>query len=343
VCDGRGILQRHSPPITAGACLLGACSIGVRSTGVCSILVQQELFGFLSVIKRFISIFALLCASATASASNFVVSDIRLEGLQRVSASPVFAALTVQVGDAVDSEVIRQNIQSIFSTGFFSNVQVARDGDVLIFIVQERPAIKSITLDGNKAIKTEQLNEVLSDNDLTEGEILQEHRLQGIARELERSYISQARYGASVDAQVKDLPNNMVEVEILVDEGKSAKIRHLNFVGNTKFSDKELDELFTLTPANWRTIFSSNDQYAKEKLTGDIENLESFYLDQGYLDFKVVSSQVSISPDRRSVYITINIDEGDIYKVSGVEVGGDPILPEASIRRLAIQMLKFAV
>lgn len=288
------------------------------------------------MIKRFISIFITLSLTSQVFAANFNVSDIRLEGLQRVSASPVFAALTVQVGDTVDNEIIRQNIQSVFATGFFSNVQVARDDGVLIIIVQERPAIKSISIDGNKAIKTEQLEEVLSDSNLKEGEILQQQRLQGIARELERSYISQARYGASVEAKVKDLPNNMVEVEILVDEGKSAKIRHLNFVGNSTFSDKRLNELFELTPAKWSTFFSSNDQYAKEKLTGDIENLESFYLDQGYLDFNVVSTQVSISPDKRSVYITLNLDEGDIYKVSNVEVGGDPILPEPSIRRLIL-------
>ena len=288
------------------------------------------------MIKRFISLVVGLSISSYIAAASFTVSDIRLEGLQRVSASPVFAALSVQVGDTVDSEILRQNIQSVFATGFFSNVQVARDDGVLIVIVQERPAIKSITIDGNKAIKTEQLEEVLGDNNLKEGEILQEQRLQGIARELERSYISQARYGASVEAKVKDLPNNMVEVEILVDEGKSAKIRHLNFVGNTTFTDEQLDELFALTPAKWSTFFSSNDQYAKEKLTGDIENLESFYLDQGYLDFKVVSTQVSISPDKRSVYITLNLDEGDVYKVSKVDIGGDPILPEESIQRLVL-------
>lgn len=288
------------------------------------------------MIKHFFSLLISLLLSCHVYAASFTVSDIRLEGLQRVSASPIFAALNVQVGDTVDSEVIRQNIQSIFATGFFANVQVARDGDVLIFIVQERPAIKSISIDGNKAIKTEQLEEVLGDNDLSEGEIFQEQRLQGITRELERSYISQARYGASVDAEVKDLPNNMVEIEIIVDEGKSAKIRHLNFVGNKTFSDKRLNELFELTTAKWSTVFSSKDKYAKEKLTGDIENLESFYLDQGYLDFKVVSTQVSISPDRRSVYITLNLHEGDIYTVSGVEIGGDPILPEESIRRLVL-------
>ncbi len=294
------------------------------------------IFGYLAAYKRAWLFPLLIVLSSKAAAVSFTVMDIRLEGLQRVSASPVFAALDVRVGDTIDSEDIRQNIQSLFLTGFFSNVQIARDGDVLIVILQERPAIKSIEIDGNKAIKTEQLMEVLADNDLQEGEILQRHLLQGITRELERTYIAQARYGASVIADVEDLPNNMVNIKIDVDEGKSAKIRHINIVGNTIFSDKELLDLFDLTTAKWTTIFSSNDQYAREKLTGDIEKLESFYLDQGYLDFNVVSSQVSISPDKRSVYITLNVSEGDIYTVSKVDIGGDPILPEESIRRLIL-------
>lgn len=274
--------------------------------------------------------------SVKAVAVSFTVSDIQLEGLQRVSASPVFAALSVRVGDTIDGEDIRQNIQSIFDTGFFSNVQIARDGNVLIVILQERPAIKAVSIEGNKAIKTEQLEEVLGDNNVSEGEILQRHLVQGIARELERSYISQARYGASVDAEIEDLENNMVNINIEVDEGKSAKIHHINFVGNTIYTDKELLELFELTTVRWTKIFSKDTQYAKERLTGDIEKLESFYLDKGYLDFSVVSTQVSVSPDKRAVYITLNLNEGDIYSVSSVDIGGDPILSERTIERLIL-------
>ncbi len=297
---------------------------------------KRKIVGFLVVISRAYFLLAFLFFAAPSYALSFKVSDIRLEGLQRVSASPVFAALSIRVGDTVDSEDVRQNIQSLFSTGFFSNVQMARDGNVLIVILQERPAIKSIEFDGNKAISTDQLLEVLADNDLEEGDILQSQLLQGIARELERSYIAQARYGASVDVEITDLPNNLVDITIQVDEGKSAKIRHINFVGNEVFSDSELNDLFELTRAKWTTFFSSNDQYAKEKLSGDIETLESFYLDQGYLDFSVVSSQISVSPDKRSVYITLNLNEGNIYTVSSVDVGGDTILPEENLRRLIL-------
>lgn len=285
---------------------------------------------------RLVLLVALLALSSQVLSASFTVTDIRLEGLQRVSATPVFAALDINVGDEVDSTIIRQNIQSVFSTGFFANVQMARDDGILIVILQERPAIKTIVTDGNKAIPTEQLQEIMRDNDLAEGEIFQEHRLQGLARELERSYISQSRYDASVDIDIEDLENNMVSVSVNIDEGKSAKIRHINFVGNKAYTNKELRGVFELRTASLKTFFSGNKKYAKEKLTGDIERLESFYLDRGYLDFNVVSTQVSISRDKRSVYITLNLDEGEIYKVSAVDIAGDPVLPEDTVRRLIL-------
>ena len=287
-------------------------------------------------MKRFLVLFALLLLAAPTMAQDFRVDDIRLEGLQRVSASPVFAALPVQVGDVVDRENVRDIIRSLFATGFFSGVQVAREGGVLIVILQERPSIKSIEIEGNKAIKTEQLTEVMDENDLREGEILQHDLLQGITRELERQYVSRARYGASVEATVEDLANNMVAIDIQVDEGKSARIKHLNIVGNSLYSDEELFELFEIKSTEWNSFFTSSDQYAKEKLTGDIETLESFYLDRGYLDFEVLSTQISISPDKTQVFITLNINEGEIYTVKSIDVAGDPIIPESRIRRVVL-------
>jgi len=283
---------------------------------------------------RLFAVLVLAFAATRAHATSFKVSDIRLEGLQRVSASPVFAALPVRAGDVVDDEDIRGVIRSLFSTGFFTNVQVARDNGVLILILQERPAIKSIEIDGNKAIKTEQLEEILNDSGLSEGEILQRHTLQGIARELERQYIAQARYGASVDVSVDELPNSLVSIDIQVDEGSAAKIRHINFVGNTLFSDEEILKLFELRESRWWAFFSGADKYAREKLAGDIETLESFYLDRGYLDFKVVSTQISISPEKESVFITLNLSEGEKYTVSKVDLAGDPVMDENTVRRL---------
>lgn len=287
-------------------------------------------------MKRFLFLFTLLMLASSAHADTFQISDIRLEGLQRVSASPVFAAMPVRVGDTVDSEYLRQTMQAIFDTGFFTNIQVARDNDVLIVILQERPAIKEINIDGNKVIKTEQLVEIMDDNGLSEGEILEGHLLSGITRELERQYVSQARYGAKVTTQVEDIDNNMVKINIDIDEGKSAKIRHINFVGNKTFSNTVLSELFELRPAKWTGFFSGRDKYAQEKLKGDIEKLESFYLDRGYLDFAVVSSQVSISPDKTSVFITLNLSEGDVYTVKEIDIAGDPIISEERIRRIIL-------
>lgn len=287
-------------------------------------------------MKRLLVVFALVLAATPVFAQSFRISDIRLEGLQRVSASPVFAAMPVQVGEEIDREDIREIVRSLFATGFFTNIQVAREGNVLIVILQERPSIKKLTIDGNKAIKTEQLTEVMDDNNLREGEILQQDLLQGITRELERQYVSRARYGASVEAKVEELANNMVSVEIKVDEGKPARIKHLNIVGNKVFSDKELLEQFEITTSKWNSFFTSSDQYAREKLTGDIEKLESYYLDRGYLDFEVLSSQVSISPDKTQVFITLNIKEGEIYTVKSVDIAGDPIIPESRLLRLVL-------
>ncbi|WP_086932973.1 outer membrane protein assembly factor BamA [Agarilytica rhodophyticola] len=285
------------------------------------------------MIRLFV-VLVMAFAATHVQAVSFRVSDIRLEGLQRVSASPVFAAMPVRVGDTVDDEDVRGIIRSLFATGFFANVQIARDDGVLIIILQERPAIKSIEIDGNKAIKTEQLTEIMTDNGLAEGEILQRQVLQGIARELERQYIAQARYGATVDVEVNELPNSLVSIDIQVDEGSAAKIRHINFIGNELYSDEELLDLFELRSTKWYKFFSSADKYAKEKLTGDIENLESFYLDRGYLDFKVVSSQISISPDKKGVFITLNLSEGSKYTVKDVDLAGDPIIAENTVRRL---------
>lgn len=287
-------------------------------------------------MKQIFLCLTLVFLATAIRAETFTIRDIRLEGLQRVSASPVFAAMPVRVGDTVDSEDLRQTMQSIFDTGFFTNIQIARDGDVLILVLQERPAIKEINIDGNKVIKTEQLIEIMSDNGLSEGEVLEGHLLSGITRELERQYVSQARYAAKVTTNVENVPNNMVKINIDIDEGGSASIRHLNIVGNKQFSDEELKELFELRPKTWSGFLSSKHKYAQEKLKGDLEKLESFYLDRGYLDFSVVSTQISISPDKKSVFITLNLNEGDIYSVKKIDIAGDPILSEKSIRRIIL-------
>ena len=279
-------------------------------------------------------LFALLSFASTSYAAVFQVADIRIEGLQRVSAGTVFAALPINVGDVVDDPGIRDATRSLFRTGYFSDVVIARDNGVLVIGLAERPAVTEINLDGNKAIETDQLLDALRDNGLAEGQIFRQVVLEGMTQELQRQYVSQGRYGALVKTEVEPLPRNRVAINIDIDEGDVAKIRHINIVGNNDFSEEELLENFEQNTTGWLSWISSDDKYSREKLTGDLETLETWYLDRGYLKFAVQSTQVSISPDKESVYITINIDEGDIYKISGVELSGELKIPENQVRAL---------
>ncbi|MCX2793686.1 outer membrane protein assembly factor BamA [Microbulbifer thermotolerans] len=277
-----------------------------------------------------------LALPLTAIAQSFVVNDIRVEGLQRVSAGTVFAALPVRVGDQIESLDIQSATRALFRTGYFQDIQIGRENGVLVITVRERPAISKIEITGNKAIKTEDLLKGMEENGLAEGQIFKRATLEGLAQELQRQYVAQGRYGASVKTEVKELPRNQVELKVIVDEGAVAAIKHINIVGNSAFSDEELAEIFELQTTGWLSWLRSDDKYSREKLTGDLERLESYYLDRGYLEFKIDSTQVSLSPDKRSVFITINVTEGDIYKVSEVELAGDPVVPEEEIRRLLL-------
>ena len=279
---------------------------------------------------------ALSLVSFSISAEVFQVDDIRIEGLQRVSAGTVFAALPVSVGDLIDEPVVREATRSLFRTGYFSDVVMVRENGVLVIGLEERPAVTEINLDGNKAIETEQLIDALRDNGLAEGQIFRQVILEGMVQELQRQYVAQGRYGALVKTEVKELPRNRVAVNIDIDEGDVAKIRHINIVGNSDFTEETLLDEFEQNSTGWLSWISSNDKYAREKLAGDIETLESWYLDRGYLQFVVVSTQVSISPNKESVYITININEGDIFTVSDIELSGELKIPEAQIRAMVL-------
>ena len=228
----------------------------------------------------------------SASAEIFQVDDIRIEGLQRVSAGTVFAALPLSVGDLIDEPAVREATRSLFRTGYFSDVVMVRENGVLVIGVEERPAVTEINLDGNKAIETEQLIDALRDNGLAEGQIFRQVILEGMVQELQRQYVSQGRYGALVKTEVMPLPRNRIAVNIDIDEGDVAKIRHINIVGNSDFTEETLLDEFEQNATGWLSWISSNDKYAREKLSGDIETLESWYLDRGYLQFAVLSTQV---------------------------------------------------
>jgi len=271
-----------------------------------------------------------------AQTQNFRVSDIRVEGLQRVSAGTVFSALPIRVGDTINQSDIQNATRELFKEGFFADVAIQRDGDVLVLVLKERPAINKIELEGNKAIKTENLMDSLKKNNLSEGQIFQRATLEGITQSLQREYIAQGRYGATVDIEIEDLPRNQVKVKVKIKEGAVARIKQINIIGNKVFTDQELLDLFELRTSGMFSWITGNDKYSKEKMKGDLEKIESYYLDRGYLSFKVDSSQISLSPDKEQIFITINVTEGDIYRVSGVELAGDPAIDPAILRQFIL-------
>lgn len=280
----------------------------------------------------------LLCLTLSwgSVAQEFVVEDIRIEGLQRVSPGSVFAALPARVGDQMDSFMIRDTIEALFRTGFFADISIERDGDVLVVRVDERPVISEVTIEGNNVIPTENLMDNMRENGLAEGQIFRPATLDGISRALEREYVAQGHYGAGIDPQIRELPRNRIAIDIVVTEGKKSAIKSINIVGNEIFSDKELLDVFELKTTNFLSFIRNDDKYARERLAGDLERLESYYLDRGYLRFSIDSSQVSVSEDKREVYITINVTEGTTYSISSIDLLGEMVIPEVVLSQLIL-------
>ena len=257
------------------------------------------------------------------SEAPFRLADIQLQGLQRVSSGTVFNALAVNVGDTVDATDTRGLVRDLFKTGYFDDISLLRDGDTLVVRVRERPAIEKIELDGNKAIKTEDLLSSLGDAGLKEGEIFKQATLERIGIELTRSYFAQGRYSASIDPSIEELARNRVNVKIEIDEGKSSGVRHINFVGANVFSQSELLAPLELQHPTLFSFIRGKDKYSREKMQGDLEKLEAHYQNRGYVEFDARSVQVSITPDKRSVYITVNVKEGERYEVDEVKLIGE--------------------
>ncbi|MEO6799036.1 MAG: outer membrane protein assembly factor BamA [Rhodanobacter sp.] len=279
----------------------------------------------------------ILLASLTANAfafEPFVVSDIRIDGLSRISAGTVFNYLSVNKGDRLTNAEAQRAIRALYQTKFFSDVELDRDGNILVIKVTERPSIAKLTIRGNKDIKTDDLKKGLKQTGIAEGETFDRLAIDGVQQELIRQYYNRGKYNVSVDPHVTQLDRNRVAIDIEIREGKAAKVREINILGNHAFTDKEIRGDFESGTPNLMSWYSKNDQYSREKLSGDLEKLQSYYMNRGYADFGVDSTQVSISPDKRNMYIDSSIKEGDIYKVSGVHLLGDLILPEASMRTL---------
>ncbi|WP_129135576.1 outer membrane protein assembly factor BamA [Luteimonas sp. YGD11-2] len=270
-------------------------------------------------------------AAQPAASGAFTVSDIRIDGLQRIGAGTVFTYLPIERGDTIDQVRVGEAVRALYRTGFFEDVQVGRQGDILVVAVTERPAINRLTLTGNKDIKTEDLQRGLADIGLSEGDTFDRLALDRVTQELTRQYNNRGKYNVTITPTVSQLDRNRVDVTIAVDEGKAAKIRHINLVGNETYDQETITDSWESSESNWLSWYRRDDQYSREKLSGDLEKLNNFYLDRGYVDFSIDSTQVAISPDRRDMYLTAGLTEGEIYTISGVEVTGDTILPREQI------------
>ncbi|MGB7541589.1 MAG: outer membrane protein assembly factor BamA, partial [Burkholderiales bacterium] len=280
------------------------------------------------------AIILLVFARSAWAFDPFVVRDIRVEGIQRIEAGTIFSYLPVKVGDTMTDEKAAAAISALFATSFFRDVRLEVQDGVLIVTVEERPAIASIDFVGMKEFEKDQVKKGLRDVGFQEGRIFDRAMLDQAEQELKRQYLTRGKYGVEITTTVTPLDRNRVGINFSINEGVAAKIKQINIVGNQDFPEKELIGEFQLRTPGWFTWFSKNDQYSRQKLQADLESLRSFYLNRGYLDFDIASTQVSITPDRRDIYITINIVEGAKYTVTDVKLGGELLVPEEELRKL---------
>jgi len=267
---------------------------------------------------------------------SFKIKDIRIDGLQRISSGTVFTYLLVKVDEVFDNARSEQSIKALFRTGFFKDVELKREGNILVVEVIERPSIASIDISGNKDIDTDALMAGLKNVGLAEGRVFNRSLMDKVAQELRRQYFSNGKYGVKIETSVSPLERNRVAVALKVSEGKVAKIREINLIGNKVFKTKDLIKLFSLSTPTAFSFYTDSDQYSKQKLAADLETLRTFYLNKGYLNFKIKSTQVSISPDKKRVFITINISEGGQYRIKDISLAGRLIVPQALIKEFLI-------
>lgn len=279
-------------------------------------------------------LFAAIVASGAYAFEPFTIKDIRIEGIQRTEAGTVFSYLPVKVGDTMTNDKASQSIKALFATGFFKDVRMEVEGDVLVVAVEERAAIYTIDFVGLKEFDKDQLKKALRDNGIAEGRIFDRATLERAEQELKRQYLSRGKYAVAITTTITPLERNRVAINFNVEEGDVAKIAQINLVGVSAFKEKDLLELFQLRTPNWISWYTKSDQYSRQKLAADLETVRSYYLNRGYLEFNIDSTQVSISPDKKDIYITVSVSEGERYAVSSVKLAGDLLLSEAELRRL---------
>lgn len=287
-------------------------------------------------VRLGVACLALAPSLVFAQSGNWTVRDMRVEGLQRISEGTVFNYLPINVGDSIDEIRVEEAIRTLYSQGLFDDVELRRDENTLVIAVHERPSIESFEIEGNKDIKTEDLMESLRGVGLAKGRTFDRSVLENVTSFLREQYYDRGKYGVSVEASVVDRPNNTVQIKIDVKEGERAKIRQVNIVGNTVFDEEEIRENFELDTANWLSWIRQDDRYSKEALEGDLETLRSYYMDRGYADFRIESTQVAISPNKKDIFVTIGIHEGELYKISEIRLVGDMVVPEILLRSLVL-------
>lgn len=276
----------------------------------------------------------LLVVQAVYADEGFVVRDIQVRGLQRISLGTVYNYLPVNVGETFTDANVAPAIRALFKTGFFKDITLERDGSSLIVNVVERPSIAKIIFEGNKDLSKDDLKKALDKIGLSEGKIFDRQVLDKVEQELNRQYLSHGKYGLKIKTEVSDLTRNRVGIHITISEGKVAKIKEINIVGNTVFDDKTLRDTLELSTTNWLSFYNKDDQYSKQKLSADLESLRSYYLDRGYINFNIESTQVAITPDKKDIYITINVKEGEVYTVEKVKLTGELIAPAEELVKL---------
>ena len=293
------------------------------------------------MIRKLVALLALCLLSLAAWAQGsvedeFTVGDIRVEGLQRISEGTIYNYLPVNIGDRLNAQRVQEALRALYKTGFFRDVELRRDGNTLVVVVLERPSIESFEIKGNKDIKTEDLQKSLRNVGLAAGKTYDQSVLEEVKQYLTDQYFSRGKYGVRIDTNVEEVPGNKVKITVEVTEGKRARIRQINIVGNTQYRDKDLRGDFELDTPNWLSWYKQDDRYAREALQGDLEKLRSYYMDRGYANFQIESAQVAIAPEKDDIFITVNIHEGDVFKIGEVKLAGTMVVPEAQLKRLIL-------